>query len=457
MAITPLTCPMCGAPLAVSARACHFCGARLRVGDPAARGSHQRPPRRVGYGGLGALLSVLVVVALILLVRTRGDRPLIPATLALVAPTPLPTATPRPASTSPPPPRSAQGVAKVDLPTNDLVYDPGTKRIYASVPGRAGAQGNSLVVIDPVTATIAPGVPIGSEPSRLALSDDGKYLYVGLDGAGAVRRFNLARQQPDLQIALGSDPRFGPYFAADIAVVPGHSDTIAVARRYGSDAGRAPAGVALYADGIKLPHEAAASFRIGIIVSCDSPTILYSYNNYDSGAEFYRLAVDGSGVSVMDTTPGLIPNGGYGQHLRCDGGRLYAHSGQVIDPSTRTVVGTYPAVPFNSLVRPDSAAGRTFFLTPTAVSSTSSYKLLVFDQRTLTPIASVDVPELIGEDQHPATGGARSLVRWGAAGLAFRSTTQIVLMQSPLDGGHSLPAELTATAAAMQHPSCHST
>ena len=70
-------------------------------------------------------------------------------------------------------------IRQLSLPANDLVYDPGTHRIYATVPSSAGAIGNSVTAIDPETGQIGPSVFIGSEPGRLALSDDGMYLDVG--------------------------------------------------------------------------------------------------------------------------------------------------------------------------------------------------------------------------------------------------------------------------------------
>ena len=42
--------------------------------------------------------------------------------------------------------------------------------------------------IDPLSGTITASVFVGSEPGNIALSDDGRYLYVGLNGANAVRR-----------------------------------------------------------------------------------------------------------------------------------------------------------------------------------------------------------------------------------------------------------------------------
>src|SRR5205807_1842585 len=95
---------------------------------------------------------------------------------------------------------------RISLLTRDLVYDRRRGKIYASVPSqggavppRSGAPGNTVTVIDPITATIGPSIFVGSEPGKLALSDDGRYLYVALDGAAAVRRIDLDTQTAGLQ------------------------------------------------------------------------------------------------------------------------------------------------------------------------------------------------------------------------------------------------------------------
>jgi hypothetical protein len=44
----------------------------------------------------------------------------------------------------------ADVIRQVSLPANDLVYDPLTRRIYASVPSSAGASGNSIRSFDPL-------------------------------------------------------------------------------------------------------------------------------------------------------------------------------------------------------------------------------------------------------------------------------------------------------------------
>src|SRR5438876_9491451 len=76
-------------------------------------------------------------------------------------------------------------VRQLTLPANDLISDRFRGKIYASVPSRAdgsatssGGSGNSIAVVDPESGAVGPFIPVGSEPNRLAISDDGRYLYV---------------------------------------------------------------------------------------------------------------------------------------------------------------------------------------------------------------------------------------------------------------------------------------
>src|SRR3954447_23381520 len=79
------------------------------------------------------------------------------------------------------PAEAAPIVTKLSLPTNDLVYDERSRRLYAPIPSRAGELGNRIAAIDPASGAILASVFVGSEPDKLALSRDGDYLYVGLD------------------------------------------------------------------------------------------------------------------------------------------------------------------------------------------------------------------------------------------------------------------------------------
>lgn len=74
--------------------------------------------------------------------------------------------------------------------TREIIYNPISRKIYASVPGSTGPGGNSAVPIDPQTGEVGLPIAVGSETNHMAVSDDGKYLYVSPD-TGDVRRVDL--------------------------------------------------------------------------------------------------------------------------------------------------------------------------------------------------------------------------------------------------------------------------
>lgn len=302
-------------------------------------------------------------------------------------------------------------VRQVALRTNDLVYDPQGGLIYASVPGSAGARGNTITPINPVSGTLGNSVFVGSEPSKLALSDDSQFIYVGLNGAGAVRRFNVPTQTADIQISLAQPPE-APRFPEDLAVVPGNPRAVAVStNRPGSPR---HAGLFLFEDGVRRPDVASQGNTIEF---GDDPGRLYAYNNEISSFGFTRLAVDANGIRVIDGQANLIY--GYGQDLKYAGGRLYTQMGgglgrvgRTIDPETRLVEGTFWDVPTNAYVAPDAEANR--------VSYVFGNTLRVYNLSTFVPLGQVTIPGLSGQ--------VTSLVRWGSNGLAFRTSGDQVFL-----------------------------
>jgi hypothetical protein len=317
------------------------------------------------------------------------------------------------------------------FPTNDIIFDSNTQRIYASVPGSAGTVGNSIAAIDPIIGAVDSLTPIGEDPYKLAISSDERYIYVALQGEASVRRFEISTQLADPPFGLGSDPFFGPYYAEDLAVLPGTGESIAVSRK---NLGISPrhAGVAIYDNGVQRPNETARHTGSNVIEGMNTANRLYGYNNETTEFGFRRMDVDASGVRVVDVTRDLIS--GFGADIALDGGRIYASTGQVINPESLTLIGTHPGIGYGALVRPDWTVGRTFFLT----SDGSSHTIQAFDQETLAFIGSIDVPGVYGTPS--------SLIRWGSDGLAFRTSGgQVFLVQSPLVSGQEVPTP-TATA-----------
>ena len=107
-------------------------------------------------------------------------------------------------------------VAHLAVRANDLAFCRQDGFLYASVAGSDASYGNRIVRIDPQSAQVIASLPVGSEPGKLAISDDGTVLYVALGGAAAVRQVDLTNLTAGIQFTLGSDTFFGPFYAVAI-------------------------------------------------------------------------------------------------------------------------------------------------------------------------------------------------------------------------------------------------
>ena len=228
---------------------------------------------------------------------------------------------------------------QIDLTVNDLVADPAGGVIYASVPSRAGVRGNSVTVIDAETGELGASVFVGSEPNRLAMSDDGAFLYVALDGAGAVRQLALPNLTLVRQFTVGNS-QLGVMTVDDMAVMPGNPQVVAIARQ---TLGFSPChqGVAIYDRGAMRPTTTPTHTGSNEIeFSATDPTRLYGYNNETTDFGFRRMSVTSTGVSVVDVTPGLLS--GFAIEMIPAGDRIYSSNGRVVEAESRTLAGTLP-------------------------------------------------------------------------------------------------------------------
>jgi DNA-binding beta-propeller fold protein YncE len=334
-------------------------------------------------------------------------------------------------------------VRQLMLPTKDLVYDRVSQKLYASVPSSAGAMGNSVATIDPETGKIGPFLFVGSEPGKLAVSDDGQFLYVALDGAAAVRRVDLKSGMAGQQFSLGIGQFSGPFFAQDMEVAPGQPQVVAISRRNVTSS-PSHEGVAIYDNGVARSKETPRHTGSNIIEFSATAEKLYGLSTEGDGA-LRRMMVDASGVTVQDT----IPAPGLGADIQFDDGLLYGGSGRVFDPEARQLVGTFGPVlesertaSSGALVAPDSSVGRVFFLT---VSGQGGAGLRAFDRRTFVSVGSETIPGVAGRPS--------SLVLWGKDGLAFRTDQgQVLLMRTPLRAPAANDADLSLTATATPEP-----
>ena len=315
----------------------------------------------------------------------------------------------------------ANQIRELTLQTSHIVYDPVSKKIYASIPSGLTSTADSIAIIDPIAGQVDATILVGSDPGPLAVSDDGQFLYVGLNGAAKVRQFDIASQTPGLEFSLGSDPFLGLYFAEDIEVLPGDASVIAVSRKYTGVSPR-HAGVGIYDNGVSRSNVTAGHTGSNVIEFGPSATTLYGYNNETTEFGFRTMSVDATGVTILDVTQNLIS--GFGVDIKYDGGRIYSTNARVIDPVTKTLIGTFAVdTLFGQVqVEPDSSVDRVFFLT----TGTNNIKILqAFDVNSLGFVGSLGISSVNGD--------VTSLIRWGNNGLAFSTNqNQVFLIETTL-------------------------
>ena len=303
---------------------------------------------------------------------------------------PAPTPTPSPSPSPTPTPYIPTYVKQINLRANDLTDVSSSGQIYASVPSSAGANGNSITRINPQTATLGESVFIGSEPNRLALSDDGTTLHVSLDGAAAIRSYNIPTQTPGTQFTWGSVNNR----PADMAVVPGSPLSLATA-------GGSP-GVTIYDNGVARPNSnGGGATGIGRI-AFTSPSVLFGF---ESGSGLVKFTVDANGASGTTVASNLVT--GFANRIRSIGGLLYSGA-RVVDPEARTIKGTFQNI--DSAFTVDPVLGRAYSVSTFNNAAT----IRSFDINTFVQLGSVNFPGVRGTPVR--------IVRWGVNGLAFNTT-----------------------------------
>lgn len=310
----------------------------------------------------------------------------------------------------------------LDLPANDIVWDPVAKRIYASMPSSFGTNGNSIAVINPATGNVSAYHFVGSEPTKLALSADSAYLYVGLNGNGSIQRVALPTFTLDINVSLGSSQYGGLNVASDLKVSPGDPHTFAVTLGTAGCCGGGP--LEFFTDTTQLANSVTYP-TINDLAFADANT-LYGYSN----GTVSQIAVNSSGGTLSQQWNGLVS----GDDIVYDSGLVYGSSGEVLNPVTGTLVGSYDVgagcCGSNEQLLTQSAINRVY-----AVGTTpffNGFGITSYNLSKFTPIAVANLSQLSGSAQP-------SFIRWGTSGLAFilqsgccsSSSTQVILVQSP--------------------------
>jgi len=285
-----------------------------------------------------------------------------------------------------------------DLKLTDLVTDPVRQVVYASVPPGVSSWANNVIAIDPATKSILWSLLVGTDPRQLAVSQDGSRLYVALWGSASVRVIDPAQRRGCMDFSLGAVNSYGALQAVDMDVLPGKPEVLVVStRRTGVSPGFG--GVYVFDHGSSRPlrtagHSGASSLAVA------SDTMAYGHNNNDTGFQFYALTISDQGIEKQVEYDGLFSY--FYTELVYSSGRVYATSGEVIDPGPPVkLAGNFNA---KGKLAVDPALGRLYVLRANNLIS-------VYRTSTLAWLKDISLTGNSGTD------GTR-IVRWGEDGLA---------------------------------------
>lgn len=300
---------------------------------------------------------------------------------------------------------------ELDINANDIAFNAQTGMLYASVPSAAGiTYGNRLIEIAVPNASITRSVFVGSEPGPIGMSPDAAVAYVGLNGAAAVRPVDLTTMAAGTQFSLGNSQFNGANYAADIKVMPGSPNTIAISLR-NNCCSPSFEGVIVYDGGVARPTVDQTVFGSTSIAFGSLPSILYGYDNEDTSFTLNRMSIDASGVTNVGSASGVIS--GFNVTIVTDGDTIFATNGAAVDGTNFGLLGTYSSNYANAVVVDNVSS---------SVILAQSNVLYVFDRDTYLPVNTIVIPA--------ASGAPRAATGCGPACVAVAyNSNQIFIVQ----------------------------
>jgi hypothetical protein len=303
----------------------------------------------------------------------------------------------------------------VSLPTRDLAYSSVSGKVYASVPDTSANFPNTLMPIDPNSATLGTAIPIGFNPGKIAVSSDGTNLFTVIGGDVAVQRYNVSSATADQFFAVPGGPRI-----SEIYGVPGRPNAV-LFHEY--EPGTSPPAVAtvVYENGVLLPNQVGHGTGVGgpdiIAVDPTDGTKAYGYQNTITSFDHVPMTISATGIATSgpSTLNGIMTGFNIGR-IAIVGDRLFNDRGQVFSLSLGIQVASFQAG--NSFVI-DVARDKFY----SVASSGTTQTLRTYSLSSLAQLQSDTVS--------PVSGTASSLTTFGSAGLAFRTSAgQVVFVGS---------------------------
>lgn len=313
----------------------------------------------------------------------------------------------------------AFAVTKVAIQANDMVWSPTRSLFYLSISTADPSKPGTITTLDPKSMQFGQSVTTGLNPGKLAISDEGSFLYAAFNDTYSVRRYTLSALQQDITIPLriGTDTNYG---AADIQVQPTNPRALAVARLASNVNYRTADDVTVFDDTNARAQTARGGTNIPIARLLWSGSGTLFGTEEMGGQTLYVLAVDGSGAQLK--TKLQAPTSLTGTlHLGSTGSLIFLDRGYILDSSSGAGVANFPVNALQQgfstapLLAIDSKLNLAYFLGRTFVASgTGNYVIEAFDLTDLHLVGTASLADI--------TGTPSRFYRWGDQGLAFLTT-----------------------------------
>ncbi len=300
-----------------------------------------------------------------------------------------------------------------------MAWDAKSALLYVGTADYDPEYPNAIVAINAGSGKVVRSQAVAPDPILLSDSANGEYLYVGYAGATNLTQLALPGLNATASAVLNNG-KTGPYFPGDLKAAPIDPHSTAVTLIQPSLPDPDVGGVEIFDDGTPRPNflpgwaggQAVNALYYTLAWGSSDQVLSSTPGPADAGSSIggplYELEVSPSGVGYVNQGTATFNPNGVEIHSDPGTGYIYSDDGNVGDPSTGAIVGSYNA---SGLVAPDSSLNRVFILGQTAAQANSnSFTIESFDEKTFAPLSSIAFDNI--------AGSPIQMVRWGTSGLA---------------------------------------
>ena len=232
----------------------------------------------------------------------------------------------------------------------------------------------------------------------MALSGNGRYLYVGLSDVPDLARIDLSANPPAVTLLpLGINQWSDASYAQDIEALDGDGTSVLLTTQ-GDDA-------AWVYDGAVRRTNHTGIYTVTRVGRAGTAGTFVGYNGYDTDFELSRLVVTAAGVTESQSNGNVISE--FYADLKGGNGNLALSStGLLVNSATLSLVSNFGVTGRPCL---DSASGRVYLVNGSSLSG--------FDVSTGTAAGTLTLPTTQTGDWAP------NCVRWGWPALPFSGQT----------------------------------